>query len=87
MPFYESDGAINNTLSFMYSYRSREEYEQVRKMAQDGQAVRYRGKDGTAYWLALTGMQMTADYLSRDFTLSAQEIDYIEKVDYLIEEE
>lgn len=87
MPFYEFDGAINNTLSFVYSYRSREEYEQVRKMAQDGQAVRYRGKDGTAYWLALTGMQMTADYLSRDFTLSAQEIDYIEKVDYLIEEE
>lgn len=85
-PFFESAEYWNNVLSFAFSYRTREEYDALRKLLLDGKTVRYRGKDGTAYWMAITGLQTTTDYLSKDFTISAQEVDYVEKIEYDTEE-
>lgn len=85
-PFFESAEYWNNVLSFAFSYRTREEYDALRELLLDGKTVRYRGKDGTAYWMVITGLQTTMDYLSKDFTLSAQEVDYVEKIEYDTEE-
>ncbi|MGI5895195.1 MAG: DUF7594 domain-containing protein [Candidatus Merdivicinus sp.] len=82
LPFFEFSEFRSNALSFVYSYRTKEEYDRIKNLLISGKTVRYRGKDGTAYWMVLTGLQTTADYLSKDFTLSAQEVDFVEKVEY-----
>lgn len=82
LPFFETAEFFSNSLSFVYSYRTREEYEKMKALLLGGQTVRYRGKDGASYWMAITGLQTNADYLSRDFTLSAQEVDYREEIEY-----
>lgn len=82
LPFFEFSEFYSNTLSFVYSYRTKEEYDRIRNLLISRKTVRYRGKDGTAYWMVLTGLQTTTDYLSKDFTLSAQEVDFVEKIEY-----
>ena len=86
LPIFEQAEYWNNTLSFVYSYRTAEEYNKMRDLLRKGETVRYRGRDGTAYWMVLTGLQTNVDYLSRDFTLSAQEVDYVEEIPYDMEE-
>lgn len=86
LPIFEQAEYWNNTLSFVYSYRTAEEYNKMRDLLRKGETVRYRGRDGAAYWMVLTGLQTNVDYLSRDFTLSAQEVDYVEEIPYDMEE-
>lgn len=85
-PFFEAAEYWNNILSFAFSYRTLEEYQKLKNLVVSGKTVRYRGKDGAAYWLAITGLQTSTDYMSRDFTMSAQEVDYVERIDYDVEE-
>ncbi len=82
LPFFEFSEFCSNALSFVYSYRTREEYDRIKNLLIYGKTVRYRGKDGAAYWMALTGLQTNTDHMSRDFTLSAQEVDFVEKIEY-----
>lgn len=86
LQIYESAEYWNNTLSFTFSYRTIEEYQRLKELLFSGKTVRYRGKDGAAYWMVITGLQTTTDYMSRDFTMSAQEVDYVERIAYDMEE-
>lgn len=82
LPFFESNGQRTKDWSFNYSFRTLEEYQALVDLVQQGKTVLYRGKDGSRCWVALTGIQTSADYLSRDYTLSAIEVDRIETIEY-----
>lgn len=82
LPFFETNGQYTKDWSFNYSFRTLEEYKELLELVQQGKTVLYRGKDGSRCWAALTGIQTTADYLSRDYTLTAVEVDRVETIDY-----
>ena len=84
-PVYEFYEFSNVALTWSYSYRNKTDLDKLRKLVDGRCTVRYRDSKGESYWCVLTSLQTSRDYLSRDFTLAAIEVDYVERINYDME--
>lgn len=86
LPIYEFSEHSGETLNWSYSFRSGDEMERLCDLVRRRKTVRYRDHMGEACWCVLTGINISRDHISRDFTLSAVRVDYVERIDYDMEE-
>ena len=81
-PLFEFSENLSEPMSMNFSFRKRADFERMEQMVRNGLTVLYRDYRGKRCYLALMGLEYTADPISWDFTISATRVDYVEAIEY-----
>lgn len=82
LPVVEFSEFVDENLQFAFSFVERSKIQSLSALIKAGKTLLYRDHTGDRFFITISSVSFDRDHIAQDFTISAQKVDFVEKVSY-----
>lgn len=82
LPVVEFSEFVDENLQFAFSFVERSKIQSLSALIKAGKTLLYRDHAGDRFFITVSSVRFDRDHIAQDFTISAQKVDYVEKISY-----
>lgn len=82
LPVVEFSEFVDENLQFAFSFVERSKIQSLSALIKAGKTLLYRDHAGDRFFITVSSVRFDRDHIAQDFTISAQKVDFVEKISY-----
>lgn len=82
LPVVEFSEFVDENLQFAFSFVEMSKIQSLSALIKAGKTLLYRDHTGDRFFITVSSVSFDRDHIAQDFTISAQKVDFVEKISY-----